>query len=191
MMMTNRNKVAALVVAAITAAGVTAFKVDELLDGDDEYVLMQTPVAADNAEELREMAPPSTVAAPSTTQPAPPAAPADSTAQVPPAAASPPPPGPAATPPAAPAPAPLAPPSPPAAPAPPPAPAPDPGAGQVDAQQAMRIGAAAAGGSAIDVWPGSEYGRAVFYVDVRTGAGLVEVYVEAATGKVLAIESGD
>lgn len=148
MMMTNRTKLATLAVAAIAAAGMAAFAVDELLDGDDDYydyVLVQSPPVAEVSERSA-AAPPSTVTAPPTT------------AQMPPVA-------------------------------PPPAPAR--GAGPVDAQQAMRIGATAAGGTAIDVWPGTEGGRSVFYVDVRTSAGLVEAYVDAATGKVLAIEPGD
>lgn len=55
---------------------------------------------------------------------------------------------------------------------------------------AMRIGAEATGGRAIDVYPGFEAGRDVFYVDVRTGIGLSEVYVDATTGEVLKIERG-
>jgi hypothetical protein len=185
MMMTNRTKLATLAVAAIAAAGMAAFAVDELLDGDDDYydyMLVQSPPVAEVSERSA-AAPPSTVTAPPTTaQMPPPAAPMDSTAQVPPAAATPLPPAPAPAPPATPPPA----PAPPATPPPPAR-----GAGPVDAQQAMRIGATAAGGTAIDVWPGTEGGRSVFYVDVRTSAGLVEAYVDAATGKVLAIEPGD
>ena len=56
--------------------------------------------------------------------------------------------------------------------------------------EAMRIGAEATGGRAIDVYPGVEAGRDVFYVDVRTGIGLSEVYVDAVTGDVLKIERG-
>jgi uncharacterized membrane protein YkoI len=64
-------------------------------------------------------------------------------------------------------------------------------AGSVSAEQAADIGAAATGGEAIDVWPGTEGGRSVYYVDVRTADGLVEVYVDAITGEVLQIEPGD
>lgn len=63
-------------------------------------------------------------------------------------------------------------------------------AGSVSAEQAADIGASATGGEAIDVWPGSEGGRSVYYVDVRTSDGLVEVYVDATTGEVLQIEPG-
>lgn len=63
-------------------------------------------------------------------------------------------------------------------------------AGPVSAAQAADIGAAAAGGEAFDVWPGDEDGRSVYYVDVRTADGLVEVYVDATTGEVLRIEPG-
>jgi uncharacterized membrane protein YkoI len=63
--------------------------------------------------------------------------------------------------------------------------------GSIGAQQAAAIGASAAGGEAIDVWPGTEDGRSVYYVDVRTANGLVEVYVDATTGQVLEIEPGD
>ena len=56
--------------------------------------------------------------------------------------------------------------------------------------EAMRISAEATGGRAIDVYPGFESGRDVFYVDVRTGIGLSEVYVDAVTGDVLKIERG-
>lgn len=72
-----------------------------------------------------------------------------------------------------------------------PAPTPAPAVRPVNAQRAMEIGAAAARGRAIDVWPGTERGRAVFYVDVRTRTGMVEVYVDAATGRVLKIQRGD
>jgi uncharacterized membrane protein YkoI len=65
------------------------------------------------------------------------------------------------------------------------------GVGSVSTQQAAEIGAAATGGEVIDIWPGSEDGRSVYYVDVRTADGLVEVYVDATTGEVLEIQPGD
>ncbi len=60
----------------------------------------------------------------------------------------------------------------------------------ITAEQAAGIGAAATGGEAIDIWPGTEGGRSVYYVDVRTANGLVEVYVDATTGEVLEIQPG-
>lgn len=56
--------------------------------------------------------------------------------------------------------------------------------------EAMRIAAAATEGTAIDVYPGFEAGRDVFYVDVRSGIGFKEVYVDAITGEVMKIERG-
>lgn len=127
--MTPRTtKVAAFAIAAVAAFSLAVLAIDELLDGDDEYMVMQAPAAAAPASDDRP-----------TLQ--------DSSA-----------------------------------------PAPD---GPVDAQRAMEIGAAAAGGTAIDVWPGTEGGREVFYVDVRTDTGLVEAYVDAATGEVLEIQPGE
>jgi uncharacterized membrane protein YkoI len=129
MTMTPRTtKVAAFAIAAVAAFSLAVLAIDELLDGDDEYVVMQAPAAAapasDDGPTLQDSS----------------------------------------------------------------APAPD---GSVDAQRAMEIGAAAAGGTAIDVWPGTEGGREVFYVDVRTDTGLVEAYVDAATGEVLEIQPGE
>lgn len=63
-------------------------------------------------------------------------------------------------------------------------------AGPVDAARAAEIGADAVGGEAVDVWPGVEAGRSVYYVDVRTDDGMVEVYVDATTGEIMAIEPG-
>lgn len=63
-------------------------------------------------------------------------------------------------------------------------------AGTVGSDQAAAIAGAAAGGVAIDVSPGWEDGRSVYYVDVRTDAGMVEVYLDAATGEVLRVEPG-
>lgn len=63
--------------------------------------------------------------------------------------------------------------------------------GPISADEAKAIGATAAGGNAIDVWPGTEDGRSVYYVDVRTTDGLVEVYVDADTGEIVTIEPGD
>lgn len=41
----------------------------------------------------------------------------------------------------------------------------------------------------VDVWPGEEGGRSVWYVDVRAENGrMVEVYVDAASGEVLDLE---
>jgi uncharacterized membrane protein YkoI len=129
MTMTPRTtKVAAFAIAAVAAFSLAVLAIDELLDGDDEYVVMQAPAAAAPASGDRPTLEESS------------------------------------------------------------APAPD---GRVDAQRAMEIGAAAAGGTAIDVWPGTEGGREVFYVDVRTDTGLVEAYVDAATGEVLEIQPGE
>lgn len=55
---------------------------------------------------------------------------------------------------------------------------------------AMEIAVRAAGGQTIDIYPGFEAGRDVFYVDIRDGAILKEVYVDAITGEVIKIENG-
>lgn len=135
-MNTSATKIATLAIAAVAALGLAVLAVDEVLDGDDEYVIMQAPATAVPA--------PSVPGEALSGQPDEQAAPTAPTA-----------------------------------------------GGPVDAQRAMEIGAAAAGGTAIDVWPGSEGGRDVFYVDVRTDTGLVEAYVDAATGEVLEIQPGD
>jgi uncharacterized membrane protein YkoI len=56
--------------------------------------------------------------------------------------------------------------------------------------QAMQIAVEAAGGRAIDIYPGFEDGRDVFYVDIRDGVMLKEVYVDAMSGEVIKIETG-
>lgn len=62
-------------------------------------------------------------------------------------------------------------------------------AGGVDAEQASAIALAEVPGTVVDVWPGEEGGRAVWYVDVRAEDGrMLEVYVDATTGEVLDVE---
>ena len=61
---------------------------------------------------------------------------------------------------------------------------------RITPSEAMRIAAEATGGTAVDVYPGFEAGRDVFYVDVRSGLGFREVYVDAITGEVIKIERG-
>jgi hypothetical protein len=61
---------------------------------------------------------------------------------------------------------------------------------RITPSEAMRIAAAATGGTAVDVYPGFEAGRDVFYVDIRSGLSFREVYVDAITGEVIKIERG-
>ena len=61
---------------------------------------------------------------------------------------------------------------------------------RITPSEAMRIAAQATGGTAVDVYPGFEAGRDVFYVDVRSGLIFREVYVDAITGEVIKIERG-
>lgn len=137
-MNTSATKIAALAIAAVAALGLAVLAVDEVLDDDDEYVIMQAPATA---------APAAAAPAASASDEEVPGQPDEQSAP--------------------------------------------PADGAVDAQRAMEIGAAAAGGTAVDVWPGSEGGRDVFYVDVMTAAGPVEVYVDAASGEVLKSQPGD
>lgn len=76
------------------------------------------------------------------------------------------------------------------APAPESATAPQVSQSGITPDQAMQIAVEAAGGSAIDIYPGFEAGRDVFYVDIRDGVVLKEVYVDAMTGEVIKIETG-
>ena len=62
--------------------------------------------------------------------------------------------------------------------------------GRISPDEAMRIAEQVTGGRAIDIYPGFEAGRNVFYVDVRSGIGFREVYVDALTGEVIKIERG-
>lgn len=55
---------------------------------------------------------------------------------------------------------------------------------------AKQIAVEAAGGQAIDIYPGFEAGRDVFYVDIRDGVIFKEVYVDALTGEVIKVETG-
>lgn len=59
----------------------------------------------------------------------------------------------------------------------------------LDAAAAAQVALAEVPGTVVDTWPGTEAGRGVWYVDVRTANGAVlEVYVDATTGDVLDIE---
>lgn len=60
---------------------------------------------------------------------------------------------------------------------------------RLDAAQAAEVALAQVPGTVVDTWPGTEGGRDVWYVDVRTRDGVVlEVYVDASTGEVLEVE---
>jgi uncharacterized membrane protein YkoI len=61
----------------------------------------------------------------------------------------------------------------------------------VTQEQAMAIGAAAAGGTAISVGQETEGGQLFFEVQVQTASGNKEVEVRAADGAVVEIEAGD
>lgn len=61
---------------------------------------------------------------------------------------------------------------------------------RITPSDALRIAEEATGGTAVDVYPGFEAGRDVFYVDVRSGLLFREVYVDAVTGAVIKIERG-
>ena len=61
----------------------------------------------------------------------------------------------------------------------------------VTQEQAMAIGAAAAGGTAVSVGQEREGGQLFYEVQVQTASGSKEVEVRASDGAVVEIEAGD